>query len=170
MLQRKKRLAFEPRRSNSLGTDYPRTVRVPVELIPLERARALTALEGSGSKIRLEYSLNQPGGLNKKLSLSNSALDSIPPSSSSSSLCHHQNLSCSSDILEISRPLNLEQAMASPINFLSVPASMASPYAPQADVQRPHSAPEDEVNMRMGESIQQSFDTKTEIQKYLNQV
>ena len=168
LLQRQKRLSLEPRRSNSLGTEYPRTVRVPVELIPLERARALTALQKNGSKIRMEYSLARSGMMSKQLSLSNSALDAVPASSSPSS--NHKNMSSSLEVLEISRPLNLEQSMSPQMSLLSVPSytQQASPHS-VSDMQRPHSAPEDEVNMRMGESLQ-AVDAKTEIQKYLDQV
>ena len=141
------------------------TVRVPVELIPLERARTMT-FEGSGEQIRLELSLaRSTGGMSKHLSLSNSALHNSSPSSS---LSLHQNISSSLEILDISQPVHLEKSLSySPQrNQLSVPARNISPYAPQADTSpcsstssdkdRPHSAPEDEASMQIEAEVQQS--------------
>lgn len=116
----------------------------------------------------MEYSLARSGMMSKQLSLSNNALDAMPASSSPSS--NHKNLSSSLEVLEISRPLQLEQSMSPQTSLLSVPsyAAQSSPRS-MSDMHRPHSAPEDEVNMRMGESLQ-AIDAKTEIQKYLDQV
>ena len=179
-VQRRKRFSVDSRRSNSLDAVTRRTVRVPVELIPLERARTMTALEGNGAHIRLELSLARSGGLSRHLSLSNSALHS---SSSSSTLALHHNISSSMEILDISRPIQLEKSLSySPqTNQLSVPPRNTSPYAPQADTsphsspgssekERPHSAPEDEASMRIGDGLHQPLDTQSEIQRYLDRV
>lgn len=178
-MKKSKKFSVDTHRSYSLDSNTRRTVRVPVELIPLERARTMT-FEGSGEQIRLELSLaRSTGGMSKHLSLSNSALHNSPPSSS---LSLHQNISSSLEILDISQPVHLEKALSySPQrNQLSVPARNISPYAPQADTSpcsstssdkdRPHSAPEDEASMQIEAEVQQSPDTKSEIQKYLDQV
>ena len=185
-VKRKKRFSRESqRRSNSVDSNSRRTVRVPVELIPLERARTMTTIDGSAAQVRLELSQARPTPtLSKHLSLSNSALHmhESPPSSSLS--LHHHNMSSSLEILDISRPLHIEKSLScSPQRHkhLMVPPHNTSPYAPQADTSpcssassdkdRPHSAPEDEASMQTEEEeVQQSPDTKAEIQKYLDQV
>ena len=173
------------RRSNSLDSNMKRTVRVPVELIPLERARTMTTIEGSSAtQMKLELSLARSTALNKHLSLSNSALHESPPSSSLT--LRHHNMSSSLEILDISHPTHLQKSQSSspPIHkqlSVPVPARNTSPYAPQTDASpcssassdkdRPHSAPEDEVSMQVEEEqVQKSPDTKSEIQKYLDQV
>jgi hypothetical protein len=169
------------RRSNSLDYNTRRTVRVPVELIPLERARTMTTSEMNTA---LEMSVARSTvALSKHLSLSNSALHENSPSPPLSH--HHHNMSSSLELLDISRPLHLEKSLScSPQraqHHLAVPPPCnMSPYAPQADAspcsstssekERPHSAPEDEVSMQVEEVQQQSTDVKQEIQKYLNQV
>lgn len=155
-----------------------RTVRVPVELIPLERARTLTSCDGE--KPPPVHSSRSTVTLSKQLSLSNSALHKSP----SLSLHHNHHLSSSMELLDISRPLNLDKSFSSSpqhhAQHLSVPPPRnVSPYAPQADSspcsstssdkERPHSAPEDEVSMHV-EEVQQSTDAKEDIQKYLDQV
>ena len=166
-------------RSNSLDSKMRRTVRIPVELIPLERARTMTTVEMSGAHIRMQLSLaRSSGSLTKHLSLSNSALHNSPPSSCLSSSLHH---SSSLEILDINRPTNLEKPLDYPLHRnLSVPPRTSSPYAPQADVspcssassekERPLSAPEDEASLHVEEQLQKSPDTKSQIQKYLDQV
>ena len=182
-VKRSKRLSKDAqRRSNSLDSNTRRTVRVPVELIPLERARTMTATEDSAAQMRLELSLARSNvSLTKHLSLSNSAIhEGDSPTSLS---VHNHNISSSLEILDISRPLHLEKSLSySPgrQNHLLPPPRNISPYAPQADTspcsstssdkERPHSAPEDEVSMQMDEQVKQSPDAKLEIQRYLDQV
>lgn len=178
-VKKSKKLSIQSRRANSLDSNSRRTVRVPVELIPLERARTMTTID-NGAHVRLELSLaRSAGAISKHLSLSNSALHSSPPNSS---LSLQHNISSSLEILDISRPSHLEKSLScSPQrNNLTVPTHNISPYAPQADTspcsstssekERPHSAPEDEVSMQVEEKVQKSPDTKAEIQKYLDQV
>lgn len=180
-VKKSKKFSIQSRRANSLDSTSRRTVRVPVELIPLERARTMTTIDNTnGAQVRLELSLAcSTRVISKHLSLSNSALHTSPPTSSMS-LQH--NISSSLEILDISQPLHLDKSLScSPQrNNLAVPTQNISPYAPQADTspcsstssdkERPHSAPEDEVSMQVEEVVQKSPDTKAEIQKYLDQV
>ena len=183
--KRSKRFTREAqRRSNSLDSNARRTVRVPVELIPLERARTMTTFEGDAAQTRLDMSVARSTvALSKHLSLSNSVLHENPSPPPSLSL-HHHNMSSSLELLDISRPLHLEKSLScSPQrvqHHLAVPPPRnVSPYAPQADAsscsstssekERPHSAPEDEVSMQV-EEVRKSTNVKQEIQKYLDQV
>lgn len=113
-----------PRRSNSLTGLHGRTVKVPVQLIPLERARAQTSIS-SARDDQLLASIRSagkrsfaPGGSTLEETLMGSLypekMDEIRP--------------------EISRPLNLEESTL----CCSYPSGLsyrvnASPYAPQAD-------------------------------------
>ena len=107
-----------PRRSNSLIGLSGRTVKVPVQLIPLERARAMTSGGTSGSsldEIRMRHR-------------------SMMVSSSSMKATASDDLQTLEERLEISRPLNIEDSTmcCSYPSGLSYRMSM-SPYAPHAD-------------------------------------
>ena len=179
----KKSAKESQRRSNSLDSNNTRrTVRVPVELIPLERARTMTrtGTEGSLSQMRLDLSLAHSNAtLSKHLSLSNSAIHESVPSPPPLSL-HHHNMSSSLMILDISHPINIEKSVSYSPGRQKNLLRNTSPYAPQADTspcsstssekERPHSAPEDEVSMQVEEQVDRSPDAKLEIQRYLDQV
>ncbi len=110
-----------PRRSNSLTGLNGRTVRVPVQLIPLERARAQTSITSLSRDDPLMASIRNPGrrpfasaGSTIEESLATEKPDEFRP--------------------EISRPINLEESTF----CCSYPSGLSykinvSPYAPQAD-------------------------------------
>ena len=96
-------------RSNSLESNTRRTVRVPVELIPLERARTMTTTELGEAQTKHARSTV---ALTKHLSLSNSALHESPPPDSSLSL-HHHNISSSLELLDVSHTVQPEKSRVS---------------------------------------------------------
>ena len=102
-----------PRRSNSLIGLSGRTVKVPVQLIPLERARAMTS-GSSADEIRMKH---------RSMMISGSSMKAAS-----------DDLQTLEERLEISRPLNIEDSTmcCSYPSGLSYRMSM-SPYAPHAD-------------------------------------
>ena len=152
------------RRSQSLTGMYRRTVKLPVDLIPLERARALT----STSVARDDAAVGSArlGVLRPSRSLSQSS-DAIYPSSPPTNIPRP----------EISQPLNLEESVyTSPLSVDPFRLS-PSPYAPQADasplskVRRPHSDPQETGVHRFEDTVQtDSGDAKASIQEYVDKV
>ena len=104
------------RRSSSLVGLSGRTVKVPVQLIPLERARAMTS-GSSGSNMMLKH---------RSIIISGSSIAAAPD----------QDFQVAEKRLEISRPLNIDNSntyCSSCPPGLSCRTSL-SPYAPQADL------------------------------------
>lgn len=111
-----------PRRSNSLtGLHRGKTVKVPVQLIPLERARAKT----SGS-------LNKDDAFLASLRTGKRSLGTGSLEDTLTSLSYGERIE--EDRMQISRPINLEESTfcCSYPSGLSYKISV-SPYAPQAD-------------------------------------
>lgn len=104
------------RRSSSLIGLSGKTVKVPVQLIPLERARAMT----SGS------SCNETMLKHRSVIISGSSVAAAAS----------ENLPVAEERLQISRPLNIDNSItccsSCPLGF-SCRISL-SPYAPQADL------------------------------------
>ena len=150
------------RRSNSLTGMYGRTVKMPVDLIPLERARARTSVLGN------ETTVVQNASLKSKRFLSQSS-DSV-------CTCSHPK---SISKPEISEPLNLEESVYT-AHLSGGPLTISpSPYAPQADAnplsmnRRPHSDPEDSSMSGRGfdDTLQaESQDAKSTIRTYVDKV
>ena len=152
------------RRSNSLQGMYGRNVKMPVDLIPLERARALTSIAPVLSN---ETVVVQNASLRSKRFLSQSS-DSL-------CACSHPK---SKSQPEISEPLNLEESVYTAHLSRDPLTISSSPYAPQADAnplsmsRRPHSDPEDSMSSCVSEDTLQaeSQDTKATIQAYTDKV
>ena len=152
------------RRSNSLQGMYGRNVKMPVDLIPLERARALTSIAPVLSN---ETVVVQNASLRSKRFLSQSS-DSL-------CACSHPK---SKSQPEISEPLNLEESVYTAHLSRDPLTISSSPYAPQADAnplsmsRRPHSDPEDSMSSCVFEDTLQaeSQDTKATIQAYTDKV
>lgn len=159
-----------PRRSNSLIGLSGRTVKVPVQLIPLERARAMT----SGSSGSSGSSLDEIRMKHRSAMIS------------SSSIKASDDLQSLEERLEISRPLNIEDSTmcCSYPSGLSYRMSM-SPYAPHADgspsptnigtaeVEDSNSDKEMQITESrsdMEETISGSFDMKETIRAYVDNV
>ena len=153
-----------PRRSNSLTGLSGRTVKVPVQLIPLERARAMTSA-ASVDEVKLRH---------------RSALVTSLSATSG-------DVQTTEDRPEISRPLNIEESTL----CCSYPSGMSyrislSPYAPQADLsegsqsnvkeERPSSdtaiqrTERTEDKSDLEETISASFDMKETIRAYVDNV
>ncbi len=161
------------RRSQSLNRAHGKSVLLPMELIPLDRARALTlgpkAQYPVGERnweVELAYVLNT--GMKTALSRSSDTIHEIvgtaPPAETD---CRPV----------ISGPLNLEESIS--LAYPSSPGGTprtSSIYAPQADrtspvTGRPYSDPEESVDFAgLGLSAQGSFDTRLAIQRYVDQV
>ena len=157
-----------PRRSNSLTGLSGRTVKIPVQLIPLERARAMT----SGSS---RSSLDEVRLRHRSMMVSNSSIRAS------------DDLQTLEERLEISRPLNIEDSTmcCSYPSGLSYRMSM-SPYAPHADGSPSPTnigaaeAAEDsssdkevqgsENRSDMEETVSGSFDMKETIRAYVDNV
>ena len=157
-----------PRRSNSLTGLSGRTVKIPVQLIPLERARAMTSgLTGSSlDEVRMRH---------RSMMIS------------SSSIKVSDDLQTLEERLEISRPLNIEDSTmcCSYPSGLSYRMSM-SPYAPHADgspsptnvgaaeaagdSNSDKEAQGSENRSDMEETVSGSFDMKETIRAYVDNV
>ena len=152
------------RRSNSLQGMYGRNVKMPVDLIPLERARALSSIPPVLSS---ETVVVQNASLRSKRFLSQSS-DSL-------CACSHPKSKLQP---EISEPLNLEESVYTAHLSRDPLTISSSPYAPQADAnplsmsRRPHSDPEDSMSSSVFEDTLQaeSQDTKATIQAYIDKV
>lgn len=152
------------RRSNSLQGMYGRNVKMPVDLIPLERARALSSIPPVLSS---ETVVVQNASLRSKRFLSQSS-DSL-------CACSHPKSKLQP---EISEPLNLEESVYTAHLSRDPLTISSSPYAPQADAnplsmsRRPHSDPEDSMSSSVFEDTLQaeSQDTKATIQTYIDKV
>ena len=150
------------RRSYSLTGLCGRTVKVPVQLIPLDRARAMT----SGSSLD-EIKMRHRSAM-----------------ISSSSIKASNDLQTLEERLEISRPLNIEESTmcCSYPSGLSYRQSL-SPYAPHADgspsptnidAEEDSSSDKDvertECQSDMEETVSGSFDMKETIRAYVDNV
>jgi hypothetical protein len=161
-----------PRRSNSLIGLSGRTVKVPVQLIPLERARAMTSGGTSGS------SLDEIRMRHRSLMISTSSMKTTAS----------DDLQTLEERLEISRPLNIEDSTmcCSYPSGLSYRMSM-SPYAPHADgspsptnigaagAEGDSSSSDkeiegDESRSDLEETVSGSFDMKDTIRAYVDNV
>ena len=149
------------RRSNSLTGMYGRTVKMPVDLIPLERARARSSVLGNETTVVQNTSLKSRRFLSQ--------------SSDSVCACSHPK---SNSKPEISEPLNLEESVYT-AHLSGGPITISpSPYAPQADAnplsmsRRPHSDPEDSMSGRgFDDTLQaESQDVKSTIRTYVDKV
>ena len=158
------------RRSSSLIGLSGKTVKVPVQLIPLERARAMTS-GSSGNEMMLKH---------RSVIISGSSIAAAS-----------ENLPVTEERLEISRPLNLDNSItccSSCPSGLSCRISL-SPYAPQADLSEgSHSSVGDgvdkeesccsEVDPRatdknrsdLEETVSGSYDMKETIRTYVDNV
>ena len=152
------------RRSNSLTRMYGRSVRLPVDLIPLERARALTST--SVARDDAAVGSSRLGVMRPSRSLSQSS-DSLFPSSPPTSIPRP----------EISQPLNLEESVYTSPLLVDPFRLSPSPYAPQADtsplskVRRPHSDPQEAGVHGFEDTVQtDSGDAKASIQEYVDKV
>ena len=111
------------KRSNSLtGLRGGRTVKVPVQLIPLERARAATSAEFTRDLAAIRNSIASRKSMLQQFTSTESSISETPEVADS-------------DVKpDISRPLNLEESLL----CCSYPSGMSykipsTPYAPQAD-------------------------------------
>lgn len=164
------------RRSQSLGM-HGRSVKLPVDLIPLERARALTsgAVEKGDTVEKSESAPNTPATFprnlkvtNKSLSLSTDVVFRSPSPVPITAVTSHSKP-------EISRPINLEESL-----YSSYPTGgsyrVSSPYAPRADGSPPCetvSSDEPDEGLDLSDvagNIQTSGDLKTTIQRYVDKV
>lgn len=165
--------ALRSRRSNSLTHLHSKTVKIPVDLIPLERARALTSASTSHDSF---------------LTNSDSTADrtSMLHFSKSQSLLtgFHR---CPSPICtfpvekpEISRPVNLEESLDRSFHpgrpyrnaSHSLRATRASSHSPEQE-KGSFSDPEDTVAMaedHRRKGVSNSPDVKTAIQNYVDNV
>ena len=161
-------------RANSLTGLYGRTVKIPVDLIPLERARALTA----GCIFRDDSFISNSrsesfSGMSKALSVSSELL-SRPTNTVAVAEDNFEYK------LRISRPLNLDESVSFCSSYPMGTAYRASlpPYAPQADASpspelRPSSDPLPAEGLDVSDfekTLRESPDAKTAIQKYIDKV
>ena len=168
-------------RSSSLNRLYGKSVKMPMDLIPLDRARALTL----GQKLRSERGsvsetsspLLVPTALtlvHKSRSEEGSSSETssplvVPKMNKSTSLDANNGIFQPSPTTpesenkpKISRPINLEESLYIP----RFAVDTHSIYAPHADdFTRPHSNPEDRTDF-----AQDPFDSKATIQKYVDKV
>lgn len=118
-------LAQQPRRSNSLTGLHGRTVKIPVQLIPLERARAQTSVSNLSRDDLLLASIRN-AGKRSFASVNNAIEESFTDTLYTEKINEFRP--------EISRPINLEES----VMCCSYPSGLSyklnvSPYAPQAD-------------------------------------
>ena len=159
-------------RSNSLTGLHGRTVKIPVDLIPLERARALTA----GTIFRDDSFISKSNS--DSLAVMNKS-----HSQSTELLSRPTNHKAAADDYEykprISRPLNLDESdFCSSYPLGSAYRNSLSPYAPQADASpspelRPSSDPLPVEGLDVSDfekTLKESPDAKTAIQKYVDKV
>ena len=112
-----------PRRSNSMTGLHGRTVKVPVQLIPLDRARAQTSVSSSRDDQLLA-------------SIRNAGRRSFVPPGAALEESVVQSMKTDEFRPEISRPLNLEESTfccSYPSGRSYKMVKSSSPYAPQAD-------------------------------------
>ena len=164
---RKKSSPTRPKRSNSLTGMYGKTVKVPVGLIPLERARALTLKPGLTGLQDLATTVPSYA------SMSTSGAFILSPGNTTEEVRP-----------EISRPINIEESNM----CCSYPSGRSyrvslSPYSPHADISPPDVddqglTPEESDAQEVGRSgasdiestITSSFDLKSTIQNYVDEV
>lgn len=160
-----------PRRSNSLTGMHGKTVKVPVGLIPLERARALTLKPGITGLQDLATNVTSYA------TVSTSGAFLLSPGAKTEDVRP-----------EISRPINIEESNM----CCSYPSGRSyrvslSPYSPHADISASPPdgndqglTPEEPDTQRarrkgrrssdMESTIRNSFDLKTTIQNYVDKV
>ncbi len=168
-------IPVKARRSHSLNRVQGMSVLLPVELIPLERARALTygtQFQNGEEDWEAELALAlKSTSIKKSLSRSSDMIHEIlrPTSPTSSSEREDKPV--------ISGPLNLEESVSVSNSSPSGDNSrIASVYAPQADrtspvLSQPYSYPEESVDFAGLElSVEGVFDTSLAIQKYVDKV